>query len=261
MSLELVILGCGSSAGVPRVGSDWGACDPNEPRNQRSRAGLLVRADGLSVLIDTPPELRLQLNDAKVERIDRVFFTHSHADQTHGIDELRGFYIRQRERIHCHADPVTLGFLRERFDYCFKEIAGYPPIIIGHEQTDGVDLDGLTGQTLRVIPIKVIHGAISAYGYRFEYGGLSAAYLPDVSGIPEDEWDKLAGLDCLVLDALRYKEHPSHANVETALAWIDRCKPGRAVLTNMHIDLDYQTLAAELPEGVVPAHDGMAISV
>lgn len=261
MSLELVILGCGSSAGVPRVGSDWGACDPNEPRNRRSRSGLLARADGLTVLIDTPPELRLQLNDAKVERIDRVFFTHSHADQTHGIDELRGFYIRQRERIHCHADPVTLAILKERFDYCFQEIAGYPAIIIGHEQTDAIDLEGLTGQTLRVIPIKVIHGAISAYGYRFEYGGKSAAYLPDVSDIPEDEWGKLDGLDCLIQDALRYKQHPSHTNVETALAWIDRCKPGRAILTNMHIDLDYQTLAAELPPGVVPAHDGLTVSV
>lgn len=261
MSLELVILGCGSSAGVPRVGGDWGACDPDEPKNRRSRAGLLVRADGLTVLIDTPPELRLQLNDAKVERIDRVFFTHCHADQTHGIDELRGFYIRQRERIHCHGDPVTMKILKERFDYCFQEIAGYPPILIAHDQIDPVTLDGKSGRQLRVVPINVVHGQINAYGYRIEFEGKAAAYLPDVSDIPEKEWQKLSGLDCMIQDALRYTVHPSHTNVETALAWIDRCKPGRAVLTNMHIDLDYHTLAAELPDGVVPGHDGMVIAV
>lgn len=259
MNLELMILGCGSSAGVPRVADDWGACDPKEPRNRRSRSGLLVRAAGLSVLIDTPPELRLQLNDAKAERIDRVFFTHAHADQTHGIDELRGFYLRQRDRLHCHADPVTLKTLQERFDYCFQEIAGYPPILTGHEMTDAVTLDGSTGESLRMVPIRVVHGAISAYGYRIECNGKTAAYLPDVSDIPEPEWPKMDGLDCLIQDALRYKEHPSHTNVDTALAWIDRCKPERAVLTNMHIDLDYRTLAAELPEGVVPAYDGMVI--
>lgn len=261
MSLDLVILGCGSSAGVPRVGMDWGACDPSEPRNRRTRAGLLVRADELTILIDTPPELRMQLNDAKVQRIDKVFFTHSHADQTHGIDELRGFFIRERRRIECYADPETIAILKSRFNYCFQEIAGYQPILIGHEQTEPVVLESGSGKALRVIPIRVIHGNISAYGFRIEYDGKSAGYLPDVSEIPEPEWVKMEGLDCLVQDALRYKVHPSHTNVETALAWIERCKPGRAVLTNMHIDLDYRTLASELPDGVVPAYDGMTISL
>ncbi|MEQ9488423.1 MAG: MBL fold metallo-hydrolase [Alphaproteobacteria bacterium] len=261
MSLELVILGCGSSAGVPRVAGDWGDCDPDEPKNRRSRAGLLVRAAGLTIVIDTPPELRLQLNDANVQRVDRVFFTHAHADQTHGIDELRGFYLHQREKIHCHADPVTLKTLRDRFDYCFTEIAGYPPILVGHEMTGPVTLEGPSGDTVRIVPLKVVHGAINAYGYRIECKGKAAAYLPDVSDIPEPEWVKMAGLDCLIQDALRYKSHPSHTNVDTALAWIERCRPGRAVLTNMHIDLDYRTLAAALPEGVEPAYDGMVITV
>ncbi|WP_290751241.1 MBL fold metallo-hydrolase [Amaricoccus sp.] len=259
MSFRATILGCGSSGGVPRLGGLWGACDPANPRNYRRRCSLLVeRRDGdavTRVLIDSSPDVRAQLLDAGVGLLDAVVYTHPHADHTHGIDDLRMVVFNRRSRLPAWADAATAAALEARFGYAFATPAGsdYPPIL------DLVLIDGPfaidgPGGPIPFTPIPVRHGNIVALGFRI--GGL--AYIPDVSGIPDASWPLLAGLDVLVLDALRYLPHPSHVHLARSLEWIARLAPRRAILTNLHNDLDYATLAAEIPEGVVPAHDGLA---
>jgi phosphoribosyl 1,2-cyclic phosphate phosphodiesterase len=261
--LRATILGCGSSAGVPRIGGDWGACDPAEPRNRRSRCALLVERSGEAgttrVLIDTPPDLRNQLLAADVGLLDGVVFTHPHADHIHGIDDLRTVVHNRGSRLPVWADAETTEVLISRFAYVFVQPPGslYPPIL-DLKAIDGspFTVEG-AGGPLSFRPVRVEHGRIEALGFRID--GL--AYLPDVSAIPDDAWPALEGLDLWVLDALRRKPHPTHAHLAQSLAWIARAAPRRAVLTNMHNDLDYRTLAAELPEGVEPAYDGMALDI
>lgn len=263
-TLTLRILGCGSSGGVPRVGSGWGACDPNEPRNRRRRCSILVARDGeggrTSVLVDTSPDLREQLLDAEVDRLDGVLFTHAHADHTHGIDDLRPLVIRMRARIRVHADAYTRSHLTARFGYCFETPEGseYPPILDLHDlpHEGRVAVQG-PGGAIEAEPLPVEHGNEPALGFRFG----RAAYVPDVSLIPPRSLERLRGLDLLIVDALRHTPHPTHFSVSDALALIAEVKPGRAVLTNLHTDLDYATLAARLPEGIVPAYDGMVLTL
>lgn len=260
--MRVTILGCGSSGGVPRVGNVWGDCDPAEPRNRRRRCSLLVETAGLTLLIDTSPDLRDQANDAGVSRIDAVFYTHAHADQAHGIDDLRGFVLMHRRRIDVYADRLTLETLRRRFDYCFTQRYDYPPILTAHEldgpvTLTGVDDAGGEGEAVTVIPVPVEHGEIPALGFRI--GGM--AYIPDVSGIAEESFALLDGLDLWIVDALRYRPHPSHAHVERTLEWISRVRPRRAILSNLHHDLDYRRLASELPKGVEPAFDGLTVTL
>jgi phosphoribosyl 1,2-cyclic phosphate phosphodiesterase len=264
MSLRVTILGCGSSGGVPRVGSGWGACDPNNPRNRRRRCSILVERIGpngtTSVLVDTSPDLREQLLDAGVTRLDAVLFTHEHADHTHGIDDLRPLVIHMRRRIAVHADHTTGELLRLRFGYCFDTPVGsdYPPILIEHRIKPGaaVEIDG-PGGVLSGMPFRLIHGAGQALGFRF--GGL--AYASDVSAMPAESLAELRDLDALVIDALRYTPHPTHFSVAEALALIEQLKPRRAVLTNLHTDIDYAALAGEVPDHVEPAYDGMRIEL
>lgn len=263
-TLTLRILGCGSSGGVPRVGSGWGACDPNEPRNRRRRCSILVEREGeggrTSVLIDTSPDLREQLLDAGVDRLDAVLFTHSHADHTHGIDDLRPLVIRMRARIPVYADARTRALLTARFGYCFvqPEDSDYPPILdmrdLAHEGR--VAVKG-PGGVVEAIPLPVEHGNEPSLGFRFR----NAAYVPDVSLIPPRSLEHLRGLDLLIVDALRETPHPTHYSVSDALALIEEVKPGRAVLTNLHTDLDYAALASRLPERIVPAFDGLVLSL
>lgn len=267
-TLTLRILGCGSSGGVPRVGSGWGACDPNEARNRRRRCSILVERRGegegrderTSVLVDTSPDLREQLLDAGVDRLDGVLFTHSHADHTHGIDDLRPLVIRMRTRIPVYADARTRSLLTARFGYCFAQPEGsdYPPILDMHDlaHEGRVAVKG-PGGAVEAEPLPVEHGNEPALGFRF--GG--AAYLPDVSHIPPRSLARLHGLDLLIIDALRDTPHPTHFSVSDALALIAQVKPGRAVLTNLHTDLDYATLRARLPDTVVPAYDGLVITL
>jgi phosphoribosyl 1,2-cyclic phosphate phosphodiesterase len=260
VSGTLRILGCGSSGGVPRIGADWGACDPSEPRNARTRCSALVTRRGENgatrVLIDTSPDLRQQLLAAGVGAVDAVLYTHPHADHVHGIDDLRAVVINTRRRLDVWADEPTSRELLSRFDYIFETPpgSGYPPICHLHRIDGPVTVDG-PGGPLTLSPFTVEHGSIPALGFRV--GDL--AYLPDVSAIPDDAWPALMDLDCLVIDALRYKPHPTHAHLALTLEWIARAKPRRAVVTNMHVDLDYATLASELPPGVIPAHDGLEI--
>lgn len=258
--LRATILGCGSSGGVPRVGGAWGECDPAEPRNARRRCSLLVeRIDGdaaTRVLIDTSPDLRAQLLDAGVGVLDGAVYTHAHADHVHGIDDLRMVVFNRRARLPVWADADTAASLTTRFGYAFFQPHGseYPPILDLNILKGSFEVDGAAGP-IPFTPIGVRHGGIDALGFRIH--GL--AYLPDVSAIPDPAWPLLADLDVLVLDALRRKPHPTHAHLARSLEWIARAQPRRAVLTNMHNDLDYATVAAETPAHVVPAHDGLTL--
>lgn len=259
--LRFTILGCGSSGGVPRVGGLWGACDPTNPKNSRQRCSLLVeRLDGddaTRVLIDTTPDLRNQLLAAGVGEVDAVVYTHDHADHTHGIDDLRMIVFIRRARLPVWAAPATEAALLERFGYAFVQPEGsdYPPILDLHRIDGPVTIDGKAG-AITLSPIEVRHGSMDALGFRID----DLVYMPDVDRIPDEAWPLLEGLDCWIVDALRYKPHPSHAHLERTLEWIDRAAPRRAIVTNMHIDLDYATVAAETPDNVTPAHDGMTIS-
>jgi phosphoribosyl 1,2-cyclic phosphate phosphodiesterase len=256
-TLEFTILGCGSSGGVPRADGDWGACDPAEPKNRRRRCSLLVRRGETTVVVDTSPDLREQLIDARARRIDAVLFTHDHADQAHGIDDLRAFFLRQRAQIQTFMDAETFASLHNRFGYIFEPVGGYPAILEAHLVPD----HGTAWQVMGpggAIPITTFdqdHGAIRTVGYRFG----DVAYSPDVRDIPEASFEALADLDVWIVDALRFAPHPTHAHVERTLGWIERAKPRRAILTNMHIDIDYNEIRRILPGNVEPAYDGMAV--
>lgn len=259
--LTFTILGCGSSGGVPRLGGDWGACDPANPKNRRRRCSLLVTREttegSTRVLIDTSPDMRDQLLDAGVGVLDAVVYTHSHADHMHGIDDLRQVVFNLRHRLPVWADGPTQESLLSRFGYAFVQPADspYPPILDLHSLDGPITVSG-DGGTISLTPFRAEHGSMDALGFRI--GPL--AYLPDAVAIPPESWTVLEGLDCWIVDALRRRPHPTHAHLAMTLDWIARAKPARAVLTNMHNDLDYQTLCEELPPHIVPAFDGMTIS-
>ncbi len=211
------------------------------------------------VLIDTSPDLREQLLDAKVDWLDGVLFTHGHADHTHGIDDLRPLFVHRRRRVDAYLDDPTSKDVMSRFRYCFEKPPGsdYPPIMTEHRLKPGhVVTVGGEGGNIEALPILQRHGEIPSLGFRF--GGL--AYSCDLSGVPDESLPALAGLDVWIVDALRYTPHPSHFSLSDALDWIERIKPRRAILTNLHSDLDYEVLRSELPAGVEPAFDGMKIS-
>ena len=261
--LEFTILGCGSSAGVPRVGGLWGDCDPNEPKNRRRRCALLVRRHGpggtTTVLVDAGPDLREQLLAANVTDLDAVLLTHPHADHLHGIDDLRPLAITHRRLIPVHMDVATSKRALELFDYGFRTPPGssYPPILKEHRIEAGRPgvIEG-AGGPVPFLPVEVNHGDINALGFRFG----DVAYLPDVKAIPPEAESGFGGLSVWILDSLRRTPHPSHFSLDDALHWIARMAPARAVLTNMHIDLDFRTLSAELPDGIRPAFDGMVFT-
>jgi phosphoribosyl 1,2-cyclic phosphate phosphodiesterase len=264
MTLKLTILGCGTSGGTPRIGGLWGACDPNNPKNRRRRASLLVERqteDGkTTVLVDSSPDCREQLLDAGIRWVDGVLYTHDHADHTHGIDDLRMIAFNGRRKVAVYHDKETGQSLAQRFAYCFQSPPGseYPPILESHEIAGGKPfrVEG-AGGPIQVLPFRQAHGPGETLGFRFG----KAAYSPDVSGIPEESVAALAALDLWIVDALRYTPHPSHFSLSQAIDWVARIQPRRAVLTHMHIDLDYETLRGQLPEAVEPAYDGMVLTV
>ena len=264
MTLKFTILGCGSSGGVPRPALGWGDSDPTNPKNRRRRTSLLVERRGASgitrVLIDTSPDLREQLIDAEVDWLDGVLYSHEHADHTHGIDDLRALFIKRRRLVDVYLDEQTSKSMHARFGYCSKSPPGseYPPMLREHGLMAGQPITiGGEGGTITALPILQEHGDISSLGFRF--GNLG--YSCDLSGMPAESAAALTGLDVWIVDALRHRPHPSHFSLADALAWIERLKPRRAILTNLHGDLDYAVLRKELPQNVEPAFDGMTILV
>ena len=269
-ALALTLLGTGSSGGVPRANGDWGACDPDHPRNARRRCSALIeraetRADleageaVTRVVIDTSPDFRAQMLSAGVRRIDAVAITHDHADQTHGIDDLRAFAYLQRQRIPVWMDGATSKTLHARFGYTFETPAGsgYPPILEARSMPEPgtpFRVEG-AGGVLDILPVDQVHGRIRSLGFRF--GPL--AYSPDLNILPDESATRLEGLACWVVDALREEPHPTHFTVEDALAALERVGAGQGVLTNLHITLDYETLRGKLPAHVRPGHDGLRI--
>jgi len=276
-NLQITILGCGSSGGVPRVGGDWGACDPREPKNKRLRSSILVEywqgegaempsedmppEDGRTVvLIDTAPDLRSQLLAANTQHVDAVLYTHDHGDQTHGIDDLRAIAYRQGARIKTYMGPEEQNDISQRFKYCFVKPEGrvHAPILdlqdfIGDGDT--LSISG-PGGDLPVSVIEVGHGNVNAFGFIF-CG--KVAYTPDVHSISENTLEQLSDLDIWVMDALRYHKHPTHAHIDQSLHWGAQTRTGKLIFTNLHIDMDYQTLKSELTGPHEPAYDGMII--
>lgn len=274
--LRTTILGSGSSGGVPRFGGsdgtgDWGACDPQEPKNRRSRCSILVQREHpefgfqhdqiTSALVDTSPDMRAQLLAAKCSRLDAVLYTHDHADQSHGLDDLRVFALQMRRRMPVYIDDATAGALLSRFAYCFVQPEGgyYPPILDKIDMPscgEAFAVEGPSG-AIPAMAFLQYHGGVNSLGFRF--GDL--AYSSDVVGLPEESFKALEGVHTWIVDALQYKPHATHAHLDMALEWIERVKPARAILTNLHVHMDYQTLKSELPDGVEPAYDGMTLDV
>ena len=254
------ILGCGSSGGVPRLGGKWGYCDPCNPRNRRTRCSLLIRlfdnGRTTTVLIDSSPDLRQQLLDAGIGLLDGVVYTHAHADHVNGLDDLRMIFHNRRKRLPVWADKPTRSELINRFSYAFLQPPGssYPPMLDLFDINGPVTVTGKAG-AITLIPFPVQHGAIGSKGFRIE----SLAYLPDASAMGPEGWETINELDCWIIGALRRKPHPSHIHLDQTLLWIERASPKRAVLTNLHIDMDYQTLLDETPPHVEPAYDGLEI--
>ncbi|NVJ99088.1 MAG: MBL fold metallo-hydrolase [Alphaproteobacteria bacterium] len=250
--MKLTILGCGTSGGVPKMPEYWGACDPKNPKNRRRRASVLIEEGDTSILIDTTPDVREQALSAGMSHVSGVFFTHDHADHTHGIDDLRGFFQATRQKVPVFGDPQTIDTLKHRFEYIFKSQNGYPAICSARA------IDGpTTVGSVTMTPFEQGHGAGISLGYRFG----DMAYSTDLDRMPESAFEALDGVKVWVVDALRYQPHPTHSHLAQTLEWVERVKPELAILTHMTWDMDYETLKAELPGGVVPAYDGMVIEL
>ena len=255
--MRITMLGCGPSWGVPRIGDEWGACDPKNPKNRRSRCALLIEDGGQTVLIDTPPDLRQQLLTAQVKRIDAVLFTHPHADHSHGIDDLRSVNRMVGKPMPIYGSPYTMGELRARFRYIFASVdttapVFYKPAVEPHEVTGP-----FTAAGMGVVPFDQDHGFSQTTGFRVG----RVAYSTDVMTLDDAAFAALAGVELWVVDCIRQKPHPTHSHLERTLSWIDRVRPRRAILTHMDESLDYETLRRMLPAGVEPGFDGLIVEL
>ncbi|WCT75001.1 MBL fold metallo-hydrolase [Sphingomonas naphthae] len=252
--MKLVILGCGTSSGVPRIGGDWGACDPAEPRNRRSRASIAVESDTTRLLVDTGPDMREQLLANGIGAIDAAIWTHDHADHCHGLDDLRQLFHVRGAPVPAYARAWTLDELRHRFGYVFEGRGGYPATAEARLLED----DAAIGD-LRVRVVDQPHGGITSAGIRFDHQGVSIGYSTDFHDLTDAMADLFAGIDLWVVDALRVKPHPTHADLGSTLGWIADLKPKRAILTHMDQSMDYASLVATLPAGIEPGYDGMTV--
>jgi phosphoribosyl 1,2-cyclic phosphate phosphodiesterase len=256
--MKVTILGCGPSGGVPMIGEDWGACDRSNLRNRRRRASILVQERGATLLVDTSPDMRLQLLDAGIGRLDAILFTHAHADHTHGIDEVRALNRAMGEPMPIYASAETLTELRQRFAYIFRPqdpAAGavfYKPALIPNTIDGPFEIAGVA-----VTPFAQDHGFSKTLGFRFG----AVAYSTDVVNLDEGAFAALAGVQVWIVDCYRRTPHPTHTHLARTLEWIDRVRPKRAILTHMDRELDYDTLCRELPAGVEPAYDGLTAEV
>lgn len=254
MSLKLTILGSGTSSGVPRIGNDWGTCDPNELKNRRTRVSILVESPTTRLLIDTSPDMRAQLLAAEVIDIDAILWTHDHADHSHGIDDVRQLFHHRGKPIPGYARPQTLKLLRQRFAYAFEGKGGYPPIIAAHALPDGLRIGDID-----IACTDMPHGDIFSTGFRFAHGGSTAGYATDFHAITPDMLALFDNMDVWIVDALREKPHPSHPHLAMTLDGIVAARPARAILTHMDQSMDYATLCRTLPQSVEPGYDGMIV--
>ena len=254
--MRAIVLGCGTSSGVPRIGGDWGACDPGDPRNARTRASLLIQTDTTTILVDTGPDMRAQLLAADVSAIDAVIWTHEHADHTHGIDDLRQVFHTRGAPVRGYARAQTLGVLQHRFGYVFAGRYGYPPTAEPCLLEDIAIVGDITVRT-----VDQPHGEIQSAGLRFEHGGRAIGYATDFDRVTPEMEQLYADLDLWVVDALRHRPHPTHPHLAMTLSAVERLAPRRAILTHMDQSMDYATLAAELPNGVEPGIDGLDVAL
>ena len=256
--MKFIILGCGSSMGVPRPDGYFGNCNPNDKKNYRTRCCALIKTKEENILIDTSPDLRQQLINNKIKKIDKVFYSHMHADQTHGINDLRVFYIKKKTPINVYADMETKKYLIKTFGYCFRNNSKeYPAILKINSINQKLSIkDGRKNRN--IIPIKVKHGKVNSICYIIDK---KLAYISDVSKINEKDYKYFKNLNYLIIDCLWYRYHPSHLNLESSLELINKLKPKKSILTNLHLDLDYQKLKRRLPKNVVPAYDGLSVNL
>lgn len=252
MTLKLTILGSGTSSGVPRIGNDWGACDPNEPKNRRTRASILIESPTTRLLVDTSPDMRAQLLAADVINIDAILWTHDHADHSHGIDDVRQLYHHSGRPIPAYARLQTLKLLRQRFNYAFEGRNGYHPTIAPHVLPDGLRIGDID-----IACTDQPHGEIFSTGFRFAHDGRSIGYATDFHDMTPDMMALYDGLDIWVVDALREKPHPTHPHLALTLDGIEALRPKRAILIHMDQSMDYATLRRTLPQGVEPGYDGL----
>jgi phosphoribosyl 1,2-cyclic phosphate phosphodiesterase len=252
--MKVRLLGCGTSSGVPRIGNDWGTCDPADPRNRRLRVSILVEHEGAAILVDTSPDLREQLLAADVRALGAVIWTHDHADHCHGIDDLRQIFHFTGQPIPGLARADTLATLRSRFGYIFAGADGYPAVVEGRLLPDRFELGAIT---VRIVDQP--HGAITSAGIRFDAGGHSISYSTDFNMLTDDMVALFEQSDVWIVDALRRRPHPTHPHLDQALDWISAVRPRRAILTHMDNSMDYATLQAGLPDGVEPGYDGLEV--
>jgi phosphoribosyl 1,2-cyclic phosphate phosphodiesterase len=255
--MKITMLGCGPSTGVPAIGPDWGACDPNDPRNRRRRTSVLVECRGQTILVDASPDLRAQMLDAQVNRVDALILTHAHADHLHGIDDLRGINRAMQRALDVYLEVNVLAEIKRRFGYVFEPIVGertqfYKPVLIPHLIHGAFAVGGV-----EIVPFAQDHGFSTTLGLRIGRFG----YSTDVTELDDAAFAALAGIDLWFVDCLRYDEHPTHSHLDKTLRWIERVGPKRAVLTHMDRQLDYAALAARLPAGVEPGRDGLVMEI
>ncbi len=257
MTIKCTLLGCGSSLGVPRADGSFGNCKSREKKNYRTRCSFLISSKIKNIIIDTSPDLRIQLLNNKVTNISSVFYTHYHADQTHGINDLRVFFLKNQKKIPVYSDLQTKKFLLTTFKYCFNDFKGYPSILKHHSLKKKHFFDSKKNR-IKIQYLKVKHGLIDSLGYLIND---TCAYISDVNEIYEKELRKLHNLKYFVIDCLRYKEHSSHFNLSQVLDIVKYIKPKKTILTNMHSDLDYNQLKIKLPKNVVPGYDGLSFYI
>ena len=251
--MKFIILGCGSSMGVPRADGFFGSCNPKNPKNYRTRCSALIVSNYKKVLIDTSPDLRIQLLKNKIKNIDTVVYSHNHADQTHGINDLRVFYIKNRNKIPVYADKITKKYLSKSFSYCFKRFKDYPPTLKLHDIKKKLNF----GKSIKVETVNVKHGSIESLAFIINK---KIAYMPDVNEIYQKDYKKFKNLNYLVIDCLRFKFHPSHFNLDDVLKLNIFLNPKKMILTNLHTDLDYNNLLNILPNNIKPAYDGLSLN-
>jgi len=257
MSIKFTILGCGYSLGVPRIDGHFGNCNPKNKKNYRTRCSGLISSPKMNILIDTSPDIKFQLIKNKIKNIDKIFYTHPHADQTHGINDLRFFYLKNKKKLHTYADKKTKKYLLSTFKYCFKNKGGYPAILkmnnlkVVHKFTDGNKKI-----TLKSIPVK--HGTIESICYIINN---KCAYASDVNKIYKKDINKFFNLKYFIIDCLRYNRHFSHFNLDEVLKLVKLIKPKKTILTNLNNQMDYEKLKKKLPKNVIPAFDGLSFLI